>query len=56
VVAVPEPGHVDAVSGAHAIIESLEAFDPASWGLPPFGLPGQNQEPGQNHRPGQNER
>ena len=62
VVAVPEPGHVDAVSGAHAIIEGLEAFDPASWGLPPFGLPGQNERPGQdrrprlNRRPGQNER
>ena len=43
VVAVPEPGFADRVSGAHAIIESLEAFDPASWGLPPFAMPGLNE-------------
>jgi pseudouridine-5'-monophosphatase len=43
VVAVPEPGFEDRVSGAHAVIESLEAFDPTSWGLPPFAMPGLNE-------------
>ncbi len=43
VVAVPEPGFVEAVTGAHAIIESLDAFDPATWGLPPYALPGVNE-------------
>lgn len=38
VVAVPEPGHEHAVADAHSVIESLEAFDPAAWGLPPFAM------------------
>ncbi|MGE3960929.1 MAG: HAD family hydrolase [Dehalococcoidia bacterium] len=43
VVAIPEAEHAERVAGAHAIIESLAAFDPASWGLPPFALPGRNE-------------
>ncbi|MCK9487278.1 MAG: HAD-IA family hydrolase [Dehalococcoidia bacterium] len=42
VVAVPEPGFEHLVAGAHAVVESLLAFDPASWGLPPRALPGVN--------------
>jgi len=38
VVAVPEPGHEHRVEDAHAVIDSLEAFDPSAWGLPPFPM------------------
>lgn len=39
VVAVPEPGHADHVRHAHAVLTSLEAFDPAEWGLPALARP-----------------
>ncbi len=42
VVAIPERGFEDLVRDAHAVIESLAEFDPASWGLPPRALPGVN--------------
>jgi len=36
VVAIPEDVHRDRVAAAHLVLESLEAFDPAAWGLPPL--------------------
>lgn len=36
VVAIPEAAYRDRVGGAHRVLDSLEAFDPAEWGLPPF--------------------
>jgi len=36
VIGVPESGHEDRVREAHEVIPSLEAFDPAAWGLPPY--------------------
>lgn len=36
VVATPEAAHREGVAGAHEVLESLEQFDPAAWGLPPF--------------------
>ena len=36
VVAVPEHAFRDRVGAAHLVLSSLEAFDPAPWGLPAF--------------------
>lgn len=36
VVAVPEEAYRDRVGDAQLVLDSLEAFDPARWGLPPF--------------------
>ena len=40
VIGVPERGQEESVTGAHAIIDGLEAFDPAAWGLPPYEVEG----------------
>jgi len=37
VVAVPARGHREFIHGAHAVIDSLEAFEPEAWGLPAYG-------------------
>jgi len=52
VVALPEPGFEHRVSAAHAVIENLEAFDPAEWGLPPYSEPGILGEHGLEERLG----
>ena len=36
VVAIPEQAYRDRVGHAHLVLDSLEAFDPTAWGLPPF--------------------
>lgn len=36
VIGVPEPGQAHRVAEAHRVIDSLVAFDPTEWGLPPY--------------------
>ena len=37
VIALPEAGHEALVTSAHLVLDHLEAFDPAEWGLPARG-------------------